>query len=154
MNLSSCYLFEGLTDRQLKHLATIVSASPVQKGDWLFHKGDPAECLYIVEAGAVELLIEVQENIEIPISMIRPQNGCVGVSALVPPYRYSLSARCVKDGTVSVIRRSDIMTLVEQDAHLGRIVMTNLARKLLERLNETRQEVQMRFMSLVRSTTF
>jgi hypothetical protein len=32
--------------------------------------------------------------------------------------------------------------------------MTNLARKLLERLTETRQEVQMRYMSLVRSTTF
>jgi hypothetical protein len=37
---------------------------------------------------------------------------------------------------------------------LGRILMTNLARHLLERLNETRQEVQLRFMSMVRSASF
>jgi CRP-like cAMP-binding protein len=72
----------------------------------------------------------------------------------VEPYRYSLSARCVEDGTLSVIRRADLTPLIEQHPHLGCILMTNLARHLLERLNETRQEVQLRFMSLVRSATF
>jgi CRP-like cAMP-binding protein len=154
MDLLSCYLFKGLADRQLAHLTTIASVNSFQQGEWLFHKGEPAERLYLIEKGAVELLIEVHEGIEIPISMIRPHDGCVGVSALVEPYRYSLSARCIQDGTLFIIKRSDIMALVEKDPYLGHIVMANLARKLLERLNDTRQEVQMRFMSLVRSTTF
>jgi CRP-like cAMP-binding protein len=153
MNLSSSYLFKGLNARQLEHLATIASAITIQKGEWLFHKGEPADRVYLIEKGAVELLIELHEGIEIPINMIRPHNGCVGVSALVEPYRYSLSARCVQDGTLSIFKHSDIMALIEEDPDLGRIVMTNLACKLLERLNETRQEVQMRFMSLVRSTS-
>jgi CRP-like cAMP-binding protein len=127
---------------------------PVKKSTWLFHKGEPADCLYMVEQGAVELLIAVQPGIEIPINMIRPHNGCVGASALVEPYRYSLSARCVEDSTLSAIRRADLIPLLDQHPHLGRILMTNLASKLLERLNETRQEVQLRFMSLVRSATF
>ena len=154
MNLSSCYLFEGLSQSQLGYLSGIASSMPVKKSSWLFHKGEPADCLYTVDKGAVELLIEVQPGIEIPINMIRPLNGCVGASALVEPYRYSLSARCVEDGTLSVIRRADLTPLIEQHPHLGRILMTNLARHLLARLNETRQEVQLRFMSLVRSATF
>ena len=154
MNLSTCYLFEGLSQSQLGHLSGIASSMPVKKSNWLFHKGEPADCLYTVDKGAVELLIEVQPGIEIPINMIRPLNGCVGASALVEPYRYSLSARCVEDGMLSVIRRADLTPLLEQHPHLGRILMTNLARHLLNRLNETRQEVQLRFMSLVRSATF
>jgi CRP/FNR family transcriptional regulator, cyclic AMP receptor protein len=154
MNLSSCYLFEGLSQSQLGYLSGIASSMLVKKSSWLFHKGEPADCLYTVDKGAVELLIEVQPGIEIPISMIRPLNGCVGASALVEPYRYSLSARCVEDGTLSAIRRADLTPLLEQHPHLGRILMTNLSRHLLERLNETRQEVQLHFMSLVRSATF
>jgi CRP/FNR family transcriptional regulator, cyclic AMP receptor protein len=154
MNLSSCYLFAGLSQSQLEYLSGIATSISVKKSSWLFHRGAPADCLYTVEKGAVELLIEVQPGIEIPINMIRPLNGCVGASALVEPYRYSLSARCVEDGTLSVIRRADLTPLIEQHPHLGRILMTNLSRHLLERLNETRQEVQLRFMSLVRSATF
>lgn len=154
MDLSSCYLFERLSDRQLAQLTGIAVTQPFRAGTWLFHKAEPAECLYLVASGAVEMLIEVQDGIEIPISMIRPNNGCVGVSALIEPYRYSLSARCIQDGTLCVIRREDLLPLFDQNPALGRVVMTNLARKLLERLTETRQEVQMRYMSLVRSTTF
>jgi hypothetical protein len=44
--------------------------------------------------------------------------------------------------------------LKRQIKHLATITMTKLACKLLERLNETRQEVQIRFMRMVRSATF
>jgi hypothetical protein len=41
-----------------------------------------------------------------------------------------------------------------QIKHLAAITITKPTRNLLDRLNETRQEVQLRFMSLVRSATF
>lgn len=176
MNLSSCYLFKGLSDSHLGRLEAIASKQPVRQGQWLFHKDEPAEFLYILESGAVELLIEVhgslelpvftvesaaaeflaevQEPVEIPTTMIRAGDGCVGIGALIEPYRYSLSARCVRDGTLLVIRRADIQRLIHQHPDLGCCVMTNLARKLLERLNETRREVQIHLMSLVRSASF
>ena len=176
MNLSSCYLFEGLPKSHLDRLEAIAFKLPVRKGQWLFHKDEPAERLYILESGAVELLIEVQDSLELPVftvesatielmievpepveiptTMIRSGDGCVGVGALIEPYRYSLSARCARNGTLFVIRRTDIQHLIRQYPDLGCCVMTNLARKLLERLNETRREVQIHFMSLVRSATF
>jgi CRP-like cAMP-binding protein len=176
MNLSSCYLFEGLSDSHLKRLEAVACRQTIQEGQWLFHKDEPAERLYIVESGAVELLIEVQGSVEIPVftiessalellvqvqepveiptTMIRSGSGCAGVGTLVEPYRYSLSARCARDSRLSIIQRTDIQRLIHQYPDLGCCVMTNLARKLFDRLNETRKEVQIHFMSLVRSATF
>jgi CRP-like cAMP-binding protein len=176
MDLSSCYLFEGLSDIHLERLEGIAVRQPVRKGQWLFHKGEAAERLCILETSAVELLIEVQglvefpvrtvesraaefrpqeqQPVEIPTSLIRSGSGCVGVGALIPPYRYSLSARCTRDGSLLVINRADIHRLIQEHSDLGCCVMTNVARMLLERLNETRREVQLHFMSLVRSATF
>jgi CRP-like cAMP-binding protein len=176
MKLSSCYLFEGLSDSHLERLEAIASKQPVLQGQWLFHKDEPAEFLYLLESGAVELLIEVQgalefpvftvesvgggvsaemqEPVEIPTTMIRAGDGCVGIGALIEPYRYSLSARCVRDGILLAIRRADIQRLIRQHPDLGCGLMTNLARKLLDRLNETRREVQIHLMQLVRSATF
>jgi CRP-like cAMP-binding protein len=176
MNLSSCYLFKGLSDSHIDRLEAIASKHSVQEGQWLFHKDEPAERLYILESGAVELLIEVQgsiefpvftvesgaveyliggrEPVEIPTTMIKSGNGCVGIGSLIEPYRYSLSARCARESTLFVISRAEIQHLFLQHPELGCCVMTNLAGKLLERLNETRREVQIHFMSLFRSATF
>jgi CRP-like cAMP-binding protein len=175
MSLSSCYLFKGLADPHLEQLEAIAFKQLVQEGQWLFHKDEPADNLYILENGAIELLIEVQgsfklpiftiesataepklkgqDSVELPTTMIKPGDGCVGIGALIEPYRYSLSARCARNGTLLVIPRSEIQRLMHQFPEVGCCVITNLSRKLLERLNETRREVQIHFMSLFRSAT-
>jgi sRNA-binding regulator protein Hfq len=43
---------------------------------------------------------------------------------------------------------------MDDDSEMRCIIMTNLATKLLNRLKETRQEVKIHFMNLVRSVTF
>ncbi len=174
MDFSACTLFEGLTAPQLGCIQALARRQKIRTGQWLFHKADPAEKFYLVEDGAVELLIKVQDAVElpitiedgaaelrimlqhpveIPITLIRPGSGCVGVGALVAPYRYNLSARCARDGELRVIRGADMLALIAQQPELGCRVMTNLSRLLLERLNETRREVQIHFMSLVRAAT-
>ena len=86
--------------------------------------------------------------------MVKSQNGCIGVGALVPPYRYSLSARSVLDSNLLVFNRADLETLKREDPGLVCIIMNNLAQKLLERLKGTRQELKIHFMNLVRSAAF
>ena len=154
MPLNSCYLFEGLPQSKIERIVAITREQQFQKDHWLFHEEEEATDLYLIKDGAVELVIKVEDAIEIPISIIRPKNGCLGVSALVEPYRYSLSARCLDDSTLSVIGRTKLHELMDADAELRCIIMTNLATKLLNRLKETRQEVKIHFMNLVRSVTF
>ena len=154
MPLSSCYLFEGLTQSQIERIVAVTQEQRYKKGQWLFHEEQEAAHLYLVKDGAVELVIKVEDTIEIPIAIIRPNNGCLGVSALIEPYRYSLSARCMDDSTLLAISKNQLGDLMNADSEMRCVIMTNLATKLLNRLKETRQEIKLHFMNLVRSVTF
>ena len=154
MNLLACYLFQGLSPSQLERIAAITADQRIKKGDWLFQEGQPATTIYLLKDGAIELVTRVEDAIEIPVAIIRPNNGCLGIGALVEPHLYSLSARCLRDGIVLKIEQSELQDLMQDDIELRCTIMTNLATKMLERLKETRQEVKIHFMNLVRSVSF
>jgi CRP-like cAMP-binding protein len=154
MPISACYLFERISASQLERIEAIPSEQKIQKGQWLFREDDEARNFYLIKEGAIELLTLVDTKIEIPISMVRGKNGCFGISALVPPFRYTLSARAAQDSNLLVFRRADLEKLKQDDPGLVCIIMNNLAQKLLARLKETRQELKIHFMNLVRSATF
>jgi len=154
MPFSSCYLFRRLSEPQLERVFAISRKQSIKKGKWLFHEDEKAGYFYLIEKGAIELLTVVNERIEIPISMVRAQNGCIGIGALVPPFRYSLSARAARDSNLLVFKREELQRLKKDDPGLVCIMMNNLAEKLMERLKETRQELKIHFMNLVRSAAY
>jgi CRP-like cAMP-binding protein len=151
---ASCYLFRDIPDDKIGFLEAISQVKSAAAGQWLFHKDDFAEKIYLVEKGAIELLMPVDPDIEIPVALIRPGNGCLGVGALLEPYLYSLSARCKEDSLLTIITSAALLSLFRTDPEFGHIVMTNLAQRLLERLRETREEVKIHFMNLIQSATF
>jgi CRP-like cAMP-binding protein len=153
MPLSSCFLFNGLSEPQLQSVLAISQEQNIQKGQWLFREDEEAQYFYLIKEGAVELVTVVDENIEIPIAMVRAKNGCIGMGALVPPFRYSLSGRAAQDTNLLVFKREDLETLKQKAPGLVCIMMNNLAQKLLERLRESRKEIKIHFMNLVRSIT-
>ena len=154
MPINSCYLFQGLSPSQIEQITAVTEERQLKKGQWLFYEDQEAEHLYLVKDGAVELVIKVDDTIEIPIAITRPDNGCLGVSALIEPYLYSLSARSLDDSTLLTIPRTRLDDLMNADPDMRCIIMTNLSKKLLNRLKETRQEIRLHFMNLVRSITF
>lgn len=154
MTTASCYLFHGLSEEKMNAVYAFAESRTVPRGEWLFNKTDPAEHIYLVEDGAIELLLPVDHNIEVPVALIRPGNGCVGVGALVPPYRYTLSARSKADSLLTIISAVELRRLFKTDLEFGSTVMTNLAQRLQERLLETREEIKLHFMNLIQSATF
>ncbi len=154
MPLSSCYLFDRLSETQLQRVLAISREQKIQEGKWLFREDEEARHFYLIKEGAIELLTLVDEKIEIPIAMVRAKNGCFGISALVSPFRYSLSARAARDSNLLVFKREDLEKLKQEDPGLVCVMMNNLAQKLLERLKESRKEIKLHFMNLVRSVTF
>lgn len=154
MPLSSCYLFGRLSKPQLERVLAISREQKIQKDQWLFREDQEAQHFYLIKEGAIELLTVVDEHIEIPIAMVRTQNGCIGLGALVPPFLYSLSARAAQDSNLLVFKRADLEALKQDDPAIVCIMMNNLAQKLLERLKETRRELKIHFMNLVRSASY
>jgi CRP-like cAMP-binding protein len=154
MSVASCYLFRGLAGDKVTAIQSIAITQTVSPGQWLFHKEEDAGYIYLVDEGAIELVMPVDPNIEVPVALIRPGNGCVGIGALLEPYTYTLSARCKEKSRLTVIAGDDLRSLFRSDPEFGKIVMNNLAQRLLERLIETREEVKIHFMNLIQSATF
>lgn len=148
MPLSSSFLFKELSESQLQRVTAIAKEIQISKDLWLFKEGKTADCVYVLKEGAVEMLTQVNGEYELPVKIIRSEGGCFGTSALIPPYEYSLSARCVEDAALLEIRRDDLEKLNVADPVLGCAIMKNLAQHLLERLKETRREVKIHFKSL------
>jgi CRP-like cAMP-binding protein len=155
--LSSCYLFKGLSESQIHGLLEITKEMKAQKGQFLMNEGQDAEALFILKQGAVELLTKVNDDLvdydfELPIAILRNLGDCTGISSLLEPYVYSLSARCFKDSELRVIKYTDLKHLMMGDHELGCSLMKNLAQHLLDRLKETRQELKIHFKTLFKSS--
>jgi len=148
---SSSFIFKGLSETQLQRLTSAVKERQIPKNQWLFQEGSSADRIYILKTGAVEMLTKVNGEYELPINIIRSKDECFGTSALVPPHEYSLSARCAEDATILEIKREDLEKITAEDSAMGCIIMKNLAKNLLYRLKETREEVKIHFKTLFRS---
>jgi len=152
MQICSCYVFEGISDAQLGRLSGILREIRVGAGRWLFQEGDNGEAFYVLLEGAVEKVTLVEPGFELPISILRAPGECLGVSALVPPHVYSLSARCVEDSVLQAFDRAELEQLIRDDYLLGFNIMKNLAAYLLQRLNETRGELKVHFRTILQFT--
>jgi CRP/FNR family cyclic AMP-dependent transcriptional regulator len=151
MPLLSCFLCQGLAEPQQQRLVELSGEVRLPEGEWLFHEGQEAGRFYVLKQGSVELLTRVDDFFELPITVLRTPGDCFGSSALITPYTYSLSARCLAECTFFAVKLTDLQQLIAQDYELGYRIMTNLANHLLNRLRETRQELKTHFRSLFKS---
>jgi CRP/FNR family transcriptional regulator len=149
---SPSYLFKGLDDDHLEIIYAIMKSSPMEEGHQIFTEGQEAKELFVLSKGAVELTTTVENDFELPISILRTAGEVLGVSSIVPPYCYSLSARCVEKGELGRIDRLELQNLMESDHALGSAILTNLSAYFLDRLKETRQELKIHFKMLLKST--
>ena len=149
MDSSSTYLFRGMGEGQMKKILAAGKEIAVKKGQHIVKEGQAANGVYILISGAVELMTTVEKGFDLPISILRKPGDVFGTSALVPPYQYSLSARCVEEGVLFCMETAALRKLATEDRDIGCQMMTNLAAHFLDRLKETRQEVKIHFKTLL-----
>ena len=151
MDLPLGYLFRGLDDYQLKRIAAVAREVSIENGQQICREGEEAKDLYILKTGAVELMTKVENDVELPISVLRNPGDIFGSGVLITPYLYNLTARCAGTGILFRIEGSALQKLMVEDRDLGCIIMTNLAEQFLTRLKESRQEIKIHFNTLLRS---
>ena len=152
MDLFRAYLFRGLDAHQMESVSSIAMETPLEKGQQIFTEGEEDGRIYIVKEGAVELTTRIENGLDLPISMLRDPGDLFGVSALLPPYRYSLSSRCAKRGSLLYIERKRLEKLMSEDKALALSIISNLAEYFLNRLKETRNELKIHFKTILMST--
>ena len=134
----------------MQRLTAIAKETKLQKGQQLLQEGQEAEDLHVLKEGAVELFMKAEGDFEIPVAILRKPGDYFGTSALIAPHVYTLSARCVEDGTSLLMKRVDLQKLILEDHELGCTIMRNLAQHLFARLKEARQELKIHFKTLLK----
>jgi CRP/FNR family cyclic AMP-dependent transcriptional regulator len=130
--------FRNLTDEQLATLAAIAHTEERQRGEYLFREGAPADRLYLIVSGRVELEIQIDAGGAIAVVEALSANDLVGWSAIVEPYLYTSSGRCVQPTVVVAIDGRRLRELMRADARLGLEVYQEIARIVARRLRDTR----------------
>ncbi len=136
--LKRAEIFETLEEAQTARLLTVARPHRFERGECLFLLGDHADRLYVVLSGRVELSFpllfggavrEVAVESKAPVSVL-------GWSALVRPFRFTLSARAVEPSELAAFPRNELLSVFESDPKIGyaftRHVSEVVGRRLLQ----------------------
>jgi CRP-like cAMP-binding protein len=127
--LRGAAIFEGLPEADAARLFDLARPLSCREGDSLFRLGDAADRLYVVLTGRVELtfpLVLGSLTREIPFES-RTQGSVVGWSALVDPYRFTLSARVAESSDLAAFPREELFRMFETNPRIGYVVMRRTA---------------------------
>src|SRR5919198_3563796 len=120
-------LFNGLASGTIEALAALAKREEYPKGATLYRPGDPAEDLFVLDAGRVEFLIGRGERMA-PAGFTLKKGEVFGWAALLEGYPNRIaSARCVEDSRVLRINGKRALEVLEKDPQSGFVVMRRLA---------------------------
>jgi CRP/FNR family cyclic AMP-dependent transcriptional regulator len=137
--LAQASLFEGLTEEQLKAIADICEEVTCQHGEVLFWESDPAEWLYILLEGEINIFAKLSSRPErVTLSVLNQPYQTLAWSGLVAPNVYTASALCESDCRLVGIDGQALMELLEQDKEIGFVVMRRIAELISSRMRNTR----------------
>lgn len=163
--------FSALTQAQAARVAALAEEAHFKEDDVLFHAGHPADALYLLVDGHVELYHNVKEEDEAdartagvlyrvtgggagmplatPVDAAFKQQRAggiepgeiAGISALIEPYQYTATARVTRPGRLVKIDAIALRRLCSNDPHLACAVLRAAARTAMERLHFTRVQL-------------
>lgn len=132
--------FQGMKAQHLAHLGYGAKESSYEAGEILFHEGEPANRMFLVQSGAVALEVHEPNDGTAVVETVR-EGGVIGWSWLLPPFRWHLGARVVEPTKVIVLDGAHLLATAEQRHDFGYELMKRVAQIVVRRLESTRKEL-------------
>ena len=135
-------LFSELEDDELQRIVPLCREERYPRGAVVFTEGDEADTLYLLHSGEVRLDYEICpqpdacQSTRIPVEAA---GAVIGWAALVKPRRLTASARCLTDVELVAIDGEAMNDLMEQESHIGFVVMKELAKVISDRLRQAKE---------------
>lgn len=139
------YPFFGfLTVAQLREVAMIAEEIELARGETLFSIGDPAESLYFLLSGAMELhYVVIDEHLpqlrkDFMVGTINP-GEVLGISAILQPdSTMTATVLATTDSALLAMNGEDLLDLCSADTELAYGLVYQIAKATMERLGSTR----------------
>jgi CRP-like cAMP-binding protein len=122
-------LLNGLSPAEVEQILELGTRLIVPSGTLLFRLGDPADHLFLTEHGRIRLTLpmHLRDKEEDVLVEERSPGQTVGWSALIPPYRFTLSAAASLDTEVIALPQKALREYMAAQPAVGCKIALNLA---------------------------
>jgi CRP/FNR family cyclic AMP-dependent transcriptional regulator len=129
-------LLQGLEAQEAERVLALGKRMVLTTGAELFHLGDAADSIYLIARGRLRLTLPMQVRHHDEDVMVeeRSSGQTVGWSALIPPYRFTLTASAPLDSEVIALPREALNRYFAEHPETGFAVSLNLASVIGQRL--------------------
>lgn len=125
-SLKKCPLFSALSQESLMAIAETCALRSLNKGEFLFHEGDPSEGFFVVQTGAINVHRLTPDGKEQVIRIFRPFSSFAEI-ALASAERFPVNAVAVQSSQVILIRRSSLRTLIQKDPDIAFHIISSMS---------------------------
>jgi CRP-like cAMP-binding protein len=132
-DLRAVGLFGALPDGILEAFAQKLVAERIPTGVAVFEEGTPANCLYVLLDGEVEVMKKSHAGRDHRVALLGPTD-CFGEMSLIDVQPRSATVRTIAPCRVLRITSEDFDRLYRQDLKSYALVVLNIARDLSRRL--------------------
>jgi CRP/FNR family cyclic AMP-dependent transcriptional regulator len=133
-------LFQGFSQEDRARVYPFFLTNYFSAGTVLFDQGDPAEYLYIVLEGEVNIRYKPEDGPALVVARVKDE-GVVGWSAAIGSSNYTSAAVCAVDCQALRVRGQDLRQVCELYPQIGALLLERLAAMIAERLRNTHPHV-------------
>jgi CRP-like cAMP-binding protein len=129
-------LLKGLAENEAEQVLALGKRMVLTTGAELFRLGDVADSIYLVVRGRLRLTLPMQVRSQEEDVLVeeRSSGQTVGWSALIPPYRYTLTATAALDTEAIALPREALRGYFAAHPDTGYAVSMNLSSVIGQRL--------------------
>jgi len=128
--LRRCPLFSRVDDATLARCTDSLRSRRYRRSETIFHQGDPGDSLYIIESGAVKIVLPDPEGEEGAIIATLGPGDFFGELALLDGEEHSATAMALEPTDALVLRRDAFDRLVDEEPNLRRALFAGLVGEL------------------------
>lgn len=124
-------LFVRLSDADRGRLGEIASARSYERGEAIFHEGDPSELLFTIASGRVKVVKMLPAGREMIVEILGPGDP-LGAVAAYEQRPYPASAVALEPASCIVVRRAPLFALLETSPTLARGLLAGLSVRIVQ----------------------
>ena len=133
------YLFSGLDEDVFATLATNITVEAYDKGEVLFHRGDPAQDFFFIEVGHVELSLISPDGQKKIVEVIGHDRTFAEAMVFMHSRKFPVTAEALTDTVVYRIPNDSYRTLLDNNSDACMRLLSDVCRHLHQRVQEIEQ---------------
>lgn len=133
--------FENLDGEYMGLLKPLFEPFSCRAGETVLRQGAPAEYLYLILKGRVQISFKPYDGAPMTISHVE-KGGWFGWSAVVGSKRYTSSATAIEDLDAIRIHGDELRKLCVEQPEAGRVILERLADNVSRRWKDAHEKVK------------